>query len=458
MKIPLEDILRVLGSGQTAPSESQVAGYSVDTRTMQPGELFFALRGPNHDGHDHVAAAFEHGAAAVVVDHVLPVGGIQIVVPDTLPALQELAVWARKDRVGRVVAVTGSAGKTTVKDIIAHLLATQHSVVGKTIGNFNNHVGVPLSILRLPDSCNIAVLELGMNHTGEIRALARIARPEVGVVTNVGYAHVEFFEDSIEGVARAKRELIEELPYSNGIAVLNADDERVARFRDTHPGPEITFGIRNPADIEAKDVEFIAGGSRFKCDNETFETTLAGTHGVLNILAGIAAARAFGIPARRLRDAVATFASGKMRGERTVQNAIVILNDCYNSNPEAMRAMIDVLAAERAGRRIAVVGEMLELGLSAEPLHRGVGSYLACRGIDVVIGIRGAARFIVDEAVRSGLSDSAAFFFEDPVEAGGLLRGMLRKGDAVLFKGSRGVRVEKALDAAFEEAPAGSVK
>jgi UDP-N-acetylmuramoyl-tripeptide--D-alanyl-D-alanine ligase len=452
MKIPFADILRVLSPGQTAQPESHVAGYSVDTRTLQPGDLFFALHGPNHDGHDHVATAFERGAAAVVVDHALPGAGTQIVVRDTLAALQELAVWARKDRVGRVVAVTGSAGKTTTKDIIAHLLSTQRDVVGKTIGNLNNHVGVPLSILRLPDSCNIAVLELGMNHAGEIRALARIARAEVGVVTNVGYAHVEFFADSIEGVARAKRELIEELPYFNGIAILNADDERVAHFRDTHPGPEITFGIRNPADIQAKDVEFIAGGSRFKCDNAPFETTLPGVHGVLNILAGIATARAFGIPAQRLRDAVSMFTAGKMRGERTVINAIVVLNDCYNANPEAMRAMIDVLAAETAARRIAVVGEMLELGQSAEPLHRGMGSYLACRGIDVVIGIRGAARFIVDEAVKSGLSDSAAYFFEDPVEAGGLLRTILRKGDAVLFKGSRGVRVEKALDAAFAAA------
>jgi UDP-N-acetylmuramoyl-tripeptide--D-alanyl-D-alanine ligase len=295
-----------------------------------------------------------------------------------------------------------------------------------------------------------------MNHAGEIRALSGIAHPEVGVVTNVGYAHVEFFGDSIEGVARAKRELIEELPAS-GVAVLNADDERVARFREVHPGTTITFGIRNPADVQATDVQLVNGGARFRCDGTAFETALAGTHGVLNILAGIATARAFGVRAEQLREAVATFTSGKMRGERTVRNETVVLNDCYNSNPEAMRAMIDVLAAEKAARRIAVVGEMLELGQSAEPLHRGVGSYLACRGIDVVIGIRGAARFIVDEAVKAGLSDSAAFFFENPVEAGRLLRGILRKGDAVLFKGSRGVQVEKALETAFAVDPAGVV-
>jgi UDP-N-acetylmuramoyl-tripeptide--D-alanyl-D-alanine ligase len=446
MIILLSDIAAILDPGHPVPADL-VTGYSVDTRTLQRGDLFFALRGPNHDGHDHVATALEKGAAACVVEHHLPAGGVQIVVPDTLAALTQLAVWAREKWGGRVVAVTGSAGKTTTKDIVAHLLATRYEV-GKTVGNFNNHVGLPLSILRLPDACKVAVLELGMNHAGEIRALSKIARPDVGLVTNVGYAHVEFFEDSIEGVARAKRELIEELP-AGGTAVLNADDERVARFREVHAGPAITFGIRHAADVRATKVQSISGGSRFECQGVSFETTLAGTHGVLNILAGLAVARVFGIAAADLREAVATFATGAMRGERSVIHEVVVLNDCYNANPEAMRAMIDVLAAETAVRRIAVVGEMLELGQSAEPLHRGMGSYLACRGIDVVIGIRGAARFIVDEAVKSGLSDSAAFFFEDPVEAGERLRGMLRKGDAVLFKGSRGVRVEKALEAAF---------
>ncbi len=459
MHIPLDEIMAVLnpelsrtrGKGASLP----VTGYSVDTRTLQSGDIFFAVRGPNHDGHDHIAAAFERGAVAAVVDHSLPINGVQIVVSDTLAALQHLAVWARerwarKQSDARVVAVTGSAGKTTTKDIIAHLLAVRFPV-GKTVGNFNNHIGLPLSILRLPDYCRVAVLELGMNHAGEIRALAKIAQPEVGVVTNVGYAHVEFFDDSIEGVARAKRELIEELPPS-GAAILNADDERVARFAQFHKGRVITFGIRNPADIRATAVQFVPGGTRFECGGVAFETSLAGNHGVLNILAAMAVARAFEISASELRGAVASFTSGKMRGERSVRNGVIVWDDCYNANPEAMRAMIDVLSAEPASRRIAVLGEMLELGQSAEPLHRGMGSYLASRGIDVVIGIRGAARFIADEAVQAGLSDSAAYFFEDPVEAGRLLRRILREGrevDAVLFKGSRGVRVEKAMEEAF---------
>ena len=452
MHIPLADIRRLLNPDAETTSDLLVTGYSTDSRTLQPGDLFIALRGPNHDGHDHIAAAFELGAVAVIVDHPLPVPGLQIVVPDTLAALQRLAVWARERWGGKVIGVTGSAGKTTTKDVIAHVLSTGF-FTGKTVGNFNNHIGVPLSILRLPDDCKLAVLELGMNHAGEIRDLSQIARPSVGVVTNVGYAHVEFFPDSIEGVARAKRELIEALPAS-GTAILNADDERVARFREVHSGRTLTFGFRNPADVHATGVEFIPGGCRFHCDGVAFETSLTGAHGVLNVLAALAVARSFELPFDTLTTAVASFRTGSMRGERLVKNGIVVFNDCYNANPEAMRAMIDVLSAETAVRRIAVVGEMLELGQSAEPLHRGMGSYLAGRGIDVVIGIRGAARFIVDEAVKAGLSDSAAHFFQDPVEAGRLLRGMLREGDAVLFKGSRGVRVEKALDAAFADSPA----
>jgi UDP-N-acetylmuramoyl-tripeptide--D-alanyl-D-alanine ligase len=460
MHLALSTIRSVLapatGGLPSASADAEATGYSVDSRTLAPGDLFFALHGPNHDGHEHIAAAFQKGAVAAVAERMIAADGPQIIVEDTLGALQKLAKWARVQWGGRVVAVTGSAGKTTTKDIIAHLLVTRFET-GKTTGNFNNHVGLPLSILRLPDECRIAVLEIGMNHAGEIRALAAIARPDIGVVTNVGYAHVEFFEDSIEGVARAKRELIEGLS-KDGIAILNADDERVARFREVHAGPTITFGIQNEADVRAEQVEFTQEGSRFVCDAVEFRTSLAGTHGVLNILAGLAVARACGILSANLQDAVATFTTGKMRGERTTERGITVWNDCYNSNPEALRAMIDVLSAETAARRIAVIGEMLELGQSAEPLHRGMGSYLAGRGIDVVIGIRGAARFTVDEAVRAGLSGSAAYFFDDPVEAGRLLRRILRKGDAVLFKGSRGVRVEKALEAAFAEEPAEAVK
>jgi UDP-N-acetylmuramoyl-tripeptide--D-alanyl-D-alanine ligase len=441
MTLDLQEVAAVMGAAGAPPS-MKVAGWSVDTRTQNTGDVFFALRGPNFDGHNFVKAAHEKGAAAAVVEQKSGEPN-ELMVSDTLVALQQLAGWARGHWGGRVIGVTGSAGKTTTKDAIAHLLAAELPV-GKTIGNLNNHVGVPLSILRLPDKARVAVLEMGMNHAGEIRALAAIARPDIGVVTNVGYAHMEGF-DSIEGIAAAKGELIEGLP-AEGVAVLNADDPRVLRFRETHPGRSVTFGFSESADVRACAVEYRENGSSFRAVGVDFETGLVGRHAVMNLLAAIAVARVCDIPAERLKDPVRTFTTGKMRGERLEHNGIVIWNDCYNSNPEAARAMLDVLRQTSAKRRIAVLGEMLELGSAAGELHREVGRYAAGLGIDFLIGVRGDAHAMIDAAVGAGLPESAAIFFEDAGPAGDYIRGIARPGDAVLFKGSRGVAVERAME------------
>ena len=421
-----------------------ITGWSIDSRTLEKGDLYFAIRGEVHDGHSFIPAAFARGAVAAVVEHKVN-GGVQIVVKDTLDTLQHLAAQMRERWAGKVVGVTGSAGKTSAKDAIARCLAVEKRV-GKTEGNLNNHLGLPLSILRFPDDAEVGVLEMGMNHAGEIRALAEIARPDVGVVTNVGYAHLEFF-DSIEGIARAKRELIEALPR-DGTAVLNADDPRVAAF--PHPGTIVHYGFSEDAEVRAE----MTGVQTFHCLGVDFETQLTGRHAISNLVAGIAVAAVFGIDPENLRDAVHSIAPGKMRGERTEHDGITILNDCYNSNPAAARSMIDVLRATPATRRIAVLGEMLELGKGTEPLHRELGRYLAESGIDVLIAIRGAARFMADEAGKAGMSGGAAYFFEDPEQAGEFLRDFAREGDAVLFKGSRGVHVERALEAFTGAVPA----
>ncbi len=449
MKAELGAIAGVLEKGTGTFSTEKgacplfVTGWSIDSRTVGPGDLFFALRGPNHDGHCYVGTAFAKGAVAAVVEHATGAGGPEFVVPDAQAALERLAVWARGRWTGAMVAITGSAGKTTTKEAVAGLLGVVMKV-GKTQGNLNNHLGVPLSLLRLPDDAGAAVIEIGMNHPGEIRRLAAMARPTVGVVTNVGFAHAEFF-DSADGVALAKRELIESLPAA-GVAVLNADDPRVTRFRDVHAGRTITFGIAQPADVRAEDVELGADGVRFRVDGVRFESAFQGRHGVLNLLAGLAVARSFGIAPAGLTEAVRALAPGKMRGERFVHNGITILNDCYNSNPEAARSMLDVLGTVPAQRHIAVLGEMLELGRWSEALHREVGRYAAQSGVDVLVGVHGAARAMTEEAVRAGLPPSAVHFFEDPAEAGAMLRGLASAGDAVLFKGSRGTRVELALE------------
>jgi len=448
MKFSLRAVAGALGVSLFGPAtDAMVTGWSVDSRSLQPGDLFFALRGPVHDGHVYVDEVLKKGAVGAVVEEDGGGMGPVLRVEDTLRALQQLASWARREWRGDVVAVTGSAGKTTTKDIIAEMLATEMPTT-KTQGNLNNHVGLPLSLLRIEETARVAVLELGMNHAGEIRDLAAIVRPDVGVVTNVGYAHIENF-DSIEGIAAAKRELVEGLG-KNGTAVLNADDAREAAFALSHPGKTVLYGQSPAAQVRAEDVEYSradgAPGVRFRVGSVGFESALTGRHSVSNLLAGIAVAGVYGIEPERLREKVRQLTPAKMRGERLEHQGVLIYNDCYNSNPDAVRAMLEVLRDTPARRRIAVLGEMLELGRWAEPLHRDVGNYAAVCGLDVLVGIRGAAWHMVDAVKRAGLTAGAAFFFDDPEEAGRLLRTLAQPGDAILFKGSRGVHVEHALE------------
>ncbi|HEY1949049.1 MAG TPA: UDP-N-acetylmuramoyl-tripeptide--D-alanyl-D-alanine ligase [Bryobacteraceae bacterium] len=420
--------------------DSYARGYGIDSRTVNPGDLFFAIQGAT-DGHRFCSAAIERGAIACVVSNET-ITGPRLIVPDTLTALHRTAYTARELWNRPVVAVTGSAGKTSTKDIIAEFLGV-HLRVSKTIGNFNNHLGLPLTLLRIPEDAEVAVVELGMNHSGEIRLLTSLAAPQFGVVTNVGFAHVEFF-DSIEGVAAAKRELIEGLA-PGGTAILNADDERVLRFREIHSGPVVTYGFSPHADIRAADVNIHPGGVEFSVNGVPFRSSLSGRHGISNILAGLAVAGLFQIGLPELVETVAQLLPGNMRGERSVWQGITLLNDSYNSNPEAARNMLDILCAEPAKRKIAVLGEMLELGRMTEQLHRELGAYAARAGVDILIGVQGAAEFLVEEANACGLADYAVFFFPESEQAGAFLRTFAKPGDAILFKGSRGAHLELAL-------------
>lgn len=437
--------------GSSTMLGGDVSGWSIDSRTIAPGDVFFAIKGDVHDGHAYVRDVLERGAAAAVVHEDLGDDPRLIRVDDTLSALQRLALWAREKWGGTVVGVTGSAGKTSTKDVIAAVLGSAMPV-GRTVGNFNNHIGLPLSILRVPDEARAAVLEFGMNHAGEITTLAAIGRPQIAVVTNVGYAHVQNFEDGIEGIARAKRELVDALP-SDGVAVLNFEDPRVRRFAEAHSGKTLYYGFSPEADVRALDPDLREDGVTFRVGETWFRTALSGRHAVLNVLAGIAVARVFGIDASSLREAVGSLEPGRMRGERIQRNGLTIINDCYNSNPEAVRNMLDVLRDTPAQRRIAVLGEMLELGRWAEPLHRDVGSYAARCGISVLVGIRGVASAFVRGAVEAGLRKDAAYFFDEPGEAGDWLSTFAQPGDALLFKGSRGTRVEIALNRFLEQVP-----
>jgi UDP-N-acetylmuramoyl-tripeptide--D-alanyl-D-alanine ligase len=431
------------------PCGEVAQGYSIDSRTVGRGDLFFAVKGERLDGHDYVDAALEKSAAGAVVRkdqlHRYSDTTRLLAVDDTLLALQTLATGVRKLWGKPLVGITGSAGKTTTKEAIAHVLGTRFRVL-KSEGNFNNHFGLPLMLLKLEPEHDVAVIEMGMSHAGEIRALAKIAQPEIGVVTNVAPVHLEFF-DSIAGIARAKYELIESLP-ATGTAVLNADDEYVSQFGRGFKGKVVTYGTQATADVRAENVQTRgAEGSEFDVivagGREHARLPLVGEHNVLNALAAVSVGRARGLKTGEAVRALATLAPPDKRGQVLKLGNITVINDCYNSNPKALHAMVDALAAMKARRRIVVAGEMLELGPAGEQMHRAAGQHIAEKKIDVLVGVRGLAQAMVDGARQAG---AEALFVAAPEEAGEWLAREARDGDVVLLKASRGVKLEKALE------------
>jgi UDP-N-acetylmuramoyl-tripeptide--D-alanyl-D-alanine ligase len=449
MNLPLSKIADFISAHGDFPQEELALGYSIDSRTVGPGELFFAVKGERLDGHDFVGAALDRGAVATVVRkdqlHRFPGNMKLLPVDDTLIALQTLATAVRKLWGKPLIGVTGSAGKTTTKEAIAHVLASKFRVL-KSEGNFNNHFGLPLMLLKLEPEHDLAVIEMGMSHAGEIRALGKIANPDIGVVTNVAPVHLEFF-DSLAGIARAKYELIESLP-SNGTAVLNADDEYVSHFGRDYRGRVIKYGTSFAADVSAEKVQSKgAEGSEFDVavagTRQHAHLPLVGEHNVLNALAAVAVSIACGMKASDAIAALATLKPADKRGQVLHLGNITVINDCYNSNPKALKAMVDALSAMKAARRIVVAGEMLELGPAGEALHRESGSHMGEKKIDVLIGVRGLAHALVDGAQQAG---TRAEFVATPEEAGEWLARETRDGDVVLLKASRGVKLERALE------------
>ena len=449
MKLPLSKIEEFLGATGECELREVARGYSIDSRTIQPGELFFAVKGERFDGHDFVHQALERGAVSAVVrkDQLarFPVKTCLLAVDDTLTALQTLATAVRRLWGKPVVGVTGSAGKTTTKEAIAHVLATRYPVL-KSEGNFNNHFGLPLMLLKLQPEQQMAVIEMGMSHAGEIAALAKIAQPEIGVVTVVAPVHLEYF-DSLAGIARAKYELIASLP-PGGTAVLNADDEYVSQFGRDFSGKVVLYGTRKPADVRAENVESLgAEGSAFDVVvygvRERATLPLIGTHNISNALAAVAVGLDRGIHLSAILAALASLTPADKRGEVVQLGNIKVINDCYNSNPKALEEMVDALATMPAKRKIVVAGEMLELGPSGEQIHRCAGKHIADKKIDVLIGVRGQAQAMVEAAKTAGMR---AEFVATPEEAGEWLARESRDGDVVLLKASRGVKLEKALE------------
>ncbi len=448
--------------------DAAVGRVVTDSRALAPGDFFVALRGARFDGHTFVADAVSRGASGVVVDAEWAAYGLTplldsigdrpagvLVVTDTLVALQDMARVLRSGVGTRVVAITGSAGKTTTKETIATFLAAKHRVV-RNKGNLNNHIGLPLSLMDLREEPDVAVMELGMNHAGEIRTLVGIADPDVRVWTNVGDAHLGHFE-SADGIADAKAEILE-AAEPRDLLVCNADDTRVMARVGAFPGRTVTFGFSQFAKVRAVDVESrgIAGmRARFvtPAGEQVIETGLLGRGNLQNVLAATAVALEFDVPLARIAELAADLRPASRRGSvHRLERGVTLIDDSYNSSPAALRRALEVVRQEPgAFRKIAVLGEMLELGAHANGLHESCGVEAAGSGLSALVAVGGPpARELASAAVRAGMPADAVYYIEESDAAAERMEHLLRAGDLVLVKGSRGSRTDLVADRIVE--------
>ncbi len=431
----------------------RVSGVTIDSRRVEPGQLFVAIAGPRFDGHDFVAEAAARGAGAALVHRDLqaPAGFALVRVADTTRGLADLARRARAQAEVPVVCITGSAGKTTTKEMTAALLASRGPVL-KTEGNLNNQYGLPLMLLRLRPEHAAAVLELGMSAAGELRVLSGIARPDVAVITLVAPVHLEFFA-SVDAIAAAKAEILEGLA-EGGTAVLNGDDPRVKRIGDAHRaggGRVLWFGRDRAHEVSAENWRGTVHGMRFTLrvggQAEEIALPLPGPHFLMNFLAAAAVAHHLGIGMGTIAETATTLKAASHRGEVvSLGEGITLLDDCYNSNPTAVEAAVVALGLSARGRRVAFLGDMLELGPTGPELHRQTGEKVGGR-LDLLAAVGPLAAGFLEGARRAGLRPEALVAFADSAGAAAAAPDLVGPGDAVLVKGSRGVRMEVIVDA-----------
>jgi UDP-N-acetylmuramoyl-tripeptide--D-alanyl-D-alanine ligase len=451
-------IATAAGGQLTSGSPDRVIdGFSIDSRTLQRGDLFFAIVAAR-DGHEFVEHALAQGAAgAVVSSGAVGVSGVSqpepvvIQVSDTTRALQDLARFVRRESAATVVAITGSAGKTTTKETIAALLSSHYRVV-KNRGNLNNHLGLPLSLLELRHGADVAVMELGMNHAGEIQVLVGIAEPELRVWTNVGDAHLGFFA-SADAMADAKAEVLDGGTAAD-VLVCNADDPLVMARVGSFPGRTITFGVREDADVRANPVEGLGlEGTRARLHtpegDADIQVPLLGTGNLSNVLAAAAVATELGVSLTHIAAIINRLQPATHRGAvLRLPKGVTVIDDSYNSSPAALKQALEVVAREpRAERKVAVLGEMLELGTHALRLHQECGRSAAAAGLDQLVVVGGdPARALADAAVESGLSEDAVVRTSSSGAAADLIAPWLRPGDLVLVKGSRGIQTDLVVE------------
>jgi len=438
-----EVCLATNGSISGSADGGKFTGICTDTRTVKAGDLFIPLVGEKFDGHDFINQAIENGAMGIISsrpDVIVPANIMVVVVADTLVALQDLARFHRQRFSIPIVAITGSNGKTTTKDMTSTVLASRLNVL-KTEANYNNEIGLSLTLLQLTAQHEVAVVEMGMRGKGQIRQLANIALPTVAVITNVGETHIELL-GSIEEIAAAKAELLQFIP-KNGLIILNADDDYVREMTTQVHSRLILFGLMQ-GDLRADHIEMRPDGIHFKCHSVqgSFFTEIpaAGKHNVYNALAAIAVGLEVGLNFAEISSGLRNFNASPMRLHIEEMGDYIVINDAYNASPSSMSAAIDTLVEVAKNRKVAVLGDMLELGHIKVEAHRQIGEKLAKSHIDIVVTVGELARHIAEAAREHGMTRVIACNSHD--EASETLKKIIQPGDTILIKGSRGMKME----------------
>lgn len=456
MRLSIDEIIAAAGAEVAQKGTlKEITAVSTDTRTIKNGDLFVAIKGPHFDGNEYVDEAIAKGAGAVVTSEKLKGKGqtgevCVLVVDDTVKALGDIAHAWRKKVSAKIVAVTGSNGKSTTKEMIAQGISSIKRVV-KTEGNFNNLIGLPLQVFRISEEDEVAVLEMGMNAAGEIRSLARIAEPDVGIITNVNPAHLEKLH-TVENVAKAKGELFEEM-NKDATIVVNMEDPWAVKLSKAFAGKKITFGMQNGCDVQfgrlisegldETSMTFYVQGREY-----SMSLPVPGVHNVMNALAAIAVGAALKVKTLMMIPELEKFSPMKMRMERVqLLNGVQLINDSYNANPSSMLAALRTVgSAKRAGRFIAVLGDMFELGRSAAEKHRELGNAAAELGVSRLFVTGSFARDVANGAFEKGMKKENVYIGDDIDSLKGELLKEVKTGDVVLVKGSRGMKMEQVVE------------
>lgn len=457
-EIFVKDIVNICNAELVWGNKNEICkNFSKDTRTINSGDVYIGIKGENFDGNKFYLEALEKGAKVCIIqdieielEKVKKYGDVSIIkVKDTIKALQDIAKYKRSLYNIPVIAITGSVGKTSTKDIVASVLETKFKVL-KTQGNLNNHIGLPLTILKL-ENHEALVVEMGMNNLGEIRVLTNIAKPNVAVITNVGTSHIGNL-GSRENILKAKLEIIEGLE-KNGTLVINKDNDLLKKWYEENKNSKYkvkTYGIKEKCDYRGYNIEANENGSNYKVDinNKTYEIKInvGGEHFVYNSLCAITVAELFEIPMEKIQKGILQFELTKNRMEIKNKNNITIINDTYNANYDSMKAAIDFLG-RRKERKIAVLGDMLELGEFSEKLHRDVGKVIVKNDIDILITVGENAKYISDEANKLGMNELNIINCNNNLEAINKIKNIMKKNDVILIKASNGMKFKEIVEA-----------